>query len=149
MLMRPFDPFYSFSPWREMERLRREMNRLFATVTPAQFGVAPAYPAMNVWTNEEGAIVTAELPGVQTEDIDISVEGDTLTLRGDRQPDEVGEDITYHRRERGYGRFVRTLRLPFNVEPDKVEAIFKNGVLRISLPRAEAEKPRKITVKTG
>jgi HSP20 family protein len=101
------------------------MNRLFAT-TAANLGqrAAPGYPAMNVWTHEDGAAVTAELPGVNTEDIDISVVGDTLTLTGSRQPDELKEDETYHRRERGYGRFTRAFQLPFQVEADKVEAIF-------------------------
>ncbi len=148
MLMRPFGSFWS--PWREMERLRREMDRLFATMpTILRGSAAPAYPAMNVWTNDEGAIVTAELPGVSPEDIDISVMGDTLTLKGNRQPDELQEGETYHRRERGYGSFTRTFRLPFQVEPDQVEAVFEKGVLRISLPRAEADKPKKIAVKAG
>jgi HSP20 family protein len=104
---------------------------------------------MNVWAYEDGAVVTAELPGVNTEDIDISVVGDTLTLTGSRQPDELKEDETYHRRERGYGRFTRAFQLPFPVESDKVEAIFEKGVLHISLPRAEADKPKKIAIKTA
>jgi HSP20 family protein len=104
---------------------------------------------MNVWAYEDGAVVTAELPGVNTEDIDISVVGDTLTLTGSRQPDELKEDETYHRRERGYGRFTRAFQLPFQVEADKVEAIFEQGVLHISLPRAEADKPKKIAIKTA
>jgi len=144
-------PFGSFLwPWREMERLRREMNRLFTSM-PMSMGsvIAPGYPAMNVWTNEDGAIVTAELPGVNTEDIDISVVGDTLTLTGSRQRDEVPEGVTYHRRERGHGRFSRVFRLPFPIEPDKVEAIFEKGVLRIYLPRPESDKPKKIAVKTS
>jgi len=126
------------------------MNRLFAGLpTVFESGVAPTYPAMNVWTNDEGAIVTAELPGVKPEDLDISVAEDTLTLTGSREPEEVGEGVTYHRRERGFGRFSRVFQLPFQVESDQVEAVFEKGVLQISLPRAEADKPKKITVKTG
>lgn len=148
MLMRPFGSFRS--PWQEMRRLQRDMNRIFARM-PTSFGgeVAPAYPAMNVWTNEDGAIVTAELPGVNLEDIDISVVENTLTLKGSRQPDELQEGETYHRRERGCGTFARTFQLPFQVEVDKVEGVFEKGVLRVSLPRAEAEKPKKIAVKAG
>jgi HSP20 family protein len=107
----------------------------------------PNYPAMNVWTNEDGAAITAELPGVNPEDIDISVVGDTLTLSGNRQPEELGDGDTYHRRERGYGQFTRTFQLPFPVEVDQTEAVFEKGVLHLSLPRAEADKPKKISVK--
>ena len=147
MLMRPYAGWRS--SWREMERLRREMNRLFRNwPTQARWGTAPGYPAMNVWTDENSTIVTAELPGVILEDIDISVEDGTLTLRGNRQPDEV-EGVTYHRQERRYGSFLRTFRLPFRVDPEKVEATFKTGVLNIALPRAEADKPKKIAIRAG
>ena len=139
-----------WSPWREMHRLRRDMNRLLAdSAGDLGQGGARSYPAMNAWTNENEAIVTAELPGINPEDIDISVVGDTLTVTGDRQPDELENGKTYHRRERRYGRFARSFRLPFDIEVDKVDAIFENGVLQISLPRAEADKPRKITVQAS
>jgi HSP20 family protein len=133
-----------------MERLRREMNRLFSDYPDrARLSAAPSYPAMNVWMDENSAIVTAELPGVLPEQIDISVENDTLTLRGDRQPDKEQESVVYHRRERRYGSFLRTSKLPFRVNPEKVDATFKNGVLSITLPRAEEDKPKKIAVKAG
>ncbi|RPJ55674.1 MAG: Hsp20/alpha crystallin family protein [Dehalococcoidia bacterium] len=150
MFRRPFG-IYSFrSPWTEMERLQREMNRLFSDPFFMDGGrTAPSYPAMNVWTNEDGAVITAELPGVNTDDIDIAVTGDVLTLSGNRQPEELGEGDKYHRRERGYGRFTRTFQLPFQVESDQVEALFEKGVLHLSLPRAEADKPRKISIKTA
>ena len=135
------------SAWREMERLRREMNRLFETSSYGTLRRAPSFPAMNVWTSEEGLIVTAEIPGVEIGDIDISVMNETLTVSGQRNPEEVGEGVRYHRRERGYGRFTRSVQLPYPVDSDNVEATFKNGVLSIALPRAEEDKPRKITVK--
>jgi HSP20 family protein len=135
------------SAWREMERLRREMNRLFETGSFGGLRRAPSFPAMNVWTSEDGLIVTAEIPGVEIGDIEISVMNETLTLSGQRTPDEVGEGVRYHRRERGYGRFTRSLQLPYPVNAENVEATFKNGVLYITLPRAEEDKPRKITVK--
>lgn len=147
MFRRPFGNSYSYtSPWQEMERMRREMNRLFSSTGTRR--VAPSFPAMNVWTNQEGAVVTAELPGLSPEDIDISVVGDTLTIRGSRQAEEV-ENVQYHRRERNYGKFSRTFQLPFQVEAGKVDASFEKGVLYISLPRAEADKPRKIEVKAA
>jgi HSP20 family protein len=130
-----------------MDRLRREVDRLFAGSMRGRREVAPAYPAMNVWTGEDGATVTAELPGVKAEDIDISVRNDSLTLRGSRERETLGEGESYHRRERRFGSFSRTFQLPFQVESDKVDAKFENGVLSISLPRSEAEKARKIKVK--
>lgn len=148
MLMRPFGR--GLSSWREMERLRREMNRLFAGM-PRWTGVsaAPSYPAMNVWTNQNGAVVTAELPGLNPEDIDISVQNDTLTLRGSRQPDELQEGETFLRRERGCGSFTRSLQLPFQVESGQVEASYAKGILSITLPRAKVDKPKTITIKAG
>lgn len=136
------------SLWQEMDRLQREMNRLFQNADTVR-RQAPAYPAMNVWTNEDGLVITAEVPGVSADDIDISVVGDTLTLRGVRSPDPVGEGSRYHRQERGYGKFTRTLQLPFPVKVDDIEATFRNGVLNIRMPRAEEDKPRKISVKTA
>jgi HSP20 family protein len=130
-----------------MDRLQREMNRLFDDSYPTRFRPAPAYPAINVWTSEEGLQVTAEVPGVSPKDIDISVVGDTLTLSGVREPDKLKEGARYHRQERGYGNYSRSLQLPFSVNVDKVEATFKNGILSIILPRAEEDKPKKITIK--
>ena len=150
MLRRPLFNYGPMSPWREMTRLQREMNRLFSdSFSHAGGRVGPSYPAMNVWTNEDGAVVTAELPGVNPQDIDISVVGETLTLSGSRQPDVLQDGEKYHRRERNFGNFSRTFQLPFQVMADQVEAIFKNGVLHISLPRAEEDKPKKITIKSA
>ena len=100
-------PYRYRSSWREMERLRRELNSLVAGLDPLEGAATPGYPAINVWTNDNGAVVTAELPGVDADDIDISVVGDTLTLSGNRSPDEVDEGGAYHRRERRHGRFTR------------------------------------------
>jgi HSP20 family protein len=146
MLRRPLTIYRS--PWREMRRLQHEMDRLFERERTG-LAAAPCYPAMNVWTNEDGAVVTAELPGVNADEIEISVVNDTLTVSGERQPEDVGEGGTYHRRERACGRFTRSFQLPFAVETGKVEATFEKGVLHISLPRAEADKPKKIAVKAG
>jgi HSP20 family protein len=144
----PFGYYHSMNPWRELEQVQREMDRVFSEF--ANRGgrqVSLGYPAINIWANQEGVVVTAELPGVKSEDIDISVVGDTLTLSGNREPVQLQENERFHRRERRYGKFTRTFELPFKVEADEVNAVFERGVLHISLPRAEEEKPRKIAVK--
>ena len=135
--------------WHEMDRLQSEMNRLFEVYYPNRVRQAPAYPALNVWTSDEGLNVTAEVPGVRPEDIDISVVGDTLTLSGTRKPEELDENARYHRQERNYGDFTRSLQLPFPVDVNKVEASFQSGLLMVAMPRAEESKPRKITVKSA
>jgi HSP20 family protein len=150
MLYRPFDSFFAprrRSTWPTSSGWR-EMDRMFSNWPSSGWSAAPAYPAMNVWTNENGAVVTAELPGVAPEDIDISVVNETLTVTGVRHPEEV-EGATYHRRERSQGRFTRSFQLPFRIEGDRVEASFERGVLHIHLPRAEADKPKKIAIKAG
>ncbi|HEX8220228.1 MAG TPA: Hsp20/alpha crystallin family protein [Chloroflexia bacterium] len=134
------------SVWRDLARLQDEMNSLLSRGLSS----APAgFPAVNIWTGEDSAIVTAELPGIVLDDLDITVVGDTLTIRGSRTRDEIGEGATYHRRERGFGRFMRVVQLPFRVEQEQVEAAFKNGVLSITLPRALSDRPRKIQIKTA
>jgi HSP20 family protein len=104
---------------------------------------------MNVWANEEGLVVTAELPGIDSETLDISVVNNTLTLKGNRAPENLGEGEVYHRREREYGNFARAFQLPFDIEANAVEAVYDKGVLQITLPRAEADKPKKITVRVA
>jgi len=134
---------------REVDRLQQEMNRLFEAYTPARLRPAPGYPAVNIWTSENGLKLTAEVPGVHPENIDINVVGETLTLSGERKVDDLKEDARYHRQERGYGKFTRSIQLPFPVDVNQVEATFKNGILNLALPRAEEDKPRKITVKSA
>jgi HSP20 family protein len=139
--------FYSPSMLDEMERLQREMNRLFEGALPGRVRSAPGYPAMNIWTNQDGVLITAEVPGVHPQDIEISVIGETLTLSGERRAPDVAEDVRFHRQERGYGKFSRSIELPFRVDAEKVQATFDQGVLQISLPHLPEDKPKKIAVK--
>lgn len=137
------------SPMRsDMEDLQRQMNRLFDDFFPARFRPALEYPAMNIWANEASVLVTAELPGIQGKDLDINVLGENLTISGSRPQDDVPEATQYHRRERGFGQFSRTIQLPYAVDVKRVNASFKDGILNISLPRAESDKPKKIAVRT-
>jgi len=137
------------SIWQEMDQLQREMNRLFDTTSKGRVFSSPSYPAINIWTNEDGQVISAEMPGVQPEDINIDVTGDALSISGERKPDEVAKEAHYHRRERSYGSFSRTIQLPFMVDTNEVEANFENGVLLIRLPRAEADRPKKIAIKSN
>lgn len=129
----------------EMQRLQSEMNRLFSGYIPAH---GHEFPAINVWVGKADAIVTAELPGVDPKKIDISVVADTLTLSGSREKDVLKEGETYHRQERSYGSYTRTLQIPFEVDVSKVDAKYEKGVLRITLPRSEEVKPKKISIKS-
>jgi HSP20 family protein len=132
----------AFGPFAEMRRLQDEVNRLFSSYQPVP---APGFPPVNAYANEDGIAITAQLPGVRQEDLDISAFRDSLTLRGKREP-EVTDRNAYHRRERGYGEFVRNISLPFRVDPDRVEATMQNGVLRISLYRPDEDRPKRIKV---
>ena len=140
--------FRTPSIWREMDRFQRDMNRLLNQYTSPTRRVAPSYPAVNVWFNDEGLVVSAEMPGVKSDDLDINVQRDNLTISGILGSEELPEEAVYHRKERGSGQFSRTIQMPFSVNPDKVEASFKQGVLTIRLPRVEAEKPKKIKIKS-
>jgi len=127
-------------PWRETERL----GRLFSGLDSQSYY---EFPKIHMWVDAETTVVTTEIPGLAADDIDISVVGKLLTLSGLRKEEDLKEDESFHRRERWGGQFSKTVDLPFNVQADKVDAGFSKGMLHITLPRAEAEKPKKITIK--
>jgi HSP20 family protein len=135
-----------WNPVNEMDRLQREMNRLFTG--GGQIIMTYDFPPINVWLSEDDVIVTAELPGVEAGSVDISVVGDALTIGGIRQPLPLKNGELYHRQERNSGKFTRSIKLPLLVEIGKVEAKYERGILQITLPRAEIEKPKKISVRT-
>lgn len=129
--------------WREFER----MSRLFPDLS-TPFSRVAEFPPVNVWSDGNEAVVTAELPGINPADADISVVGKTLTIKGVRKHDDPGGDGSFHRQERWTGSFSRTIDLPFQIDQGNVEARFSKGVLEIKLPRAEADKPKRITIAT-
>lgn len=139
--------FRWFDPWREFGAVDDWMERMASNMRGSASG--RGFPAVNYYTEGDTAVVTAEIPGVEPGDIDISVEGRVFTVSGERKPEELKKGEGYHRRERWHGPFKRTVELPFEVEPAKVEARFDHGVLTVVLPRAESEKPRKITVSSN
>jgi|JFJP01.1.fsa_nt_gi HSP20 family protein len=146
MFRQVYNPWYDWNnQWREMEQLRREMNQLFeVTAQPTAAG----FPAMNVWTSDDAALVTAEIAGVTPDNLNIEVSGNTLTVTGSREAEKLPEGGKYHRRERNISQFSRTFQFPFTINAEGIEASCEKGVLRLALPRAKAEKPHKITVKS-
>ncbi|MBP7528753.1 MAG: Hsp20/alpha crystallin family protein [Syntrophorhabdaceae bacterium] len=133
-------------PWSEFQRIENEMNRVLSRFVSPSTG---DFPAVNIWTDGEETLVTTEIPGIEAGAIDISVAGKTLILKGAREPEQLDEGNSYHRRERWYGQFTKAIELPFTINAEKVGASFANGILTITLPRSEAEKPKKITIKSA
>jgi HSP20 family protein len=141
---------YNRNPWSildDLESLQEDMNRAFGGWAPARTSARRrVYPPVNVWSSKDGVIVDAEIPGVDIKDVDISVEADQLTIRGQINVQEPKDDETYHRRERATGEFVRTLQLPFRANAEGIKANYKNGILRIAVPRSEEDKPHKVKI---
>lgn len=138
-----------WDPFREIDQLQREMNRLFANRLPANGFRRAEYPPVNLWHNAEGLVLTAELAGLDPEKLDVTVTSNTVTLRGTPEVQELGEGESWYRRERPVKPFARTVELPFEVNPQRAEATYEKGVLTLRLPRPEEQKPRKVTVKVG
>lgn len=138
-----------WQPIAELNRLRNEMDRLFGRYTGDSGGPLPGaatYPLLNLWEDDDQLYVEAELPGFEMDDLEIYVVGgNQLSIAGERQPPEM-EGGAWHRQERGFGKFRRTLELPADVDSDKVSANFKYGVLTLTMPKSEEVKPRRIQV---
>ena len=139
-------PSWGLDPFLELRRMQSEMNRLFSGFSAA---AGRDFPPINIWLGENSAVVTAELPGVKPGDVNISLQDEVLTLEGSRQPQLREPEVKWHRRERAYGNFTRTVQLPFRVDPDKVQAHYTNGVLEIELERIEADRPKKIQIRAA
>ncbi len=139
----------TFSPvWNQLHQFQDEMNRLFDRWGNGNpLAGAARFPALNVWEEGEEVWVEAELPGLNLKDLEIYVSGgNQLTVKGERKPN-LPDNGVWHRQERAFGAFARTLSLPFPVDADKVDARLENGVLRIRLNKHESARPRKIAVK--
>ena len=127
----------------EMLQLQREMNRLFSNVGQKS---PQDYPAVNIWEKDGNAVVTAELPGIDPEKMDISILGDTLTLSGEALQETLTQGDIYIRQERGIGKFKRNIQLPFQVNAQAVEARYEKGILMVTLPRIKEDLPKKIKI---
>jgi len=141
-----------WKPFREVSRLRSEMDRLwdeyFGAGRRAFRPMEEAWlPAVDVSETGDKITVKAEIPGMEAKDIDISMVGDTLVIKGEKKAEKEEKDENYHMVERSYGSFSRSMKLPATVDPDKVDASYKNGVLTIVLPKKEEVKPKPIEIK--
>jgi HSP20 family protein len=138
-----------WDPFAEMATLRQTMDRLFDEARPWRVSGGnggDAYFPLDLLETHDEVVVKASLPGVRPEDIDIQVTGQLLTLKGEAKEEHEEKAQNWYRRERRHGTFLRQVQLPTEVEADRAEATFENGVLRLSLPKAEAVKPKSIKV---
>jgi HSP20 family protein len=127
----------------EMMNLQREMNRLFSNMGQKS---PQEYPAVNIWDKKGSAVITAELPGIDPEKLDISVSGDTVTISGAANQETLAANEIYLRQERGVGSFKRNIQLPFQIDAQAVEARYEKGILAIVLPRVKEDLPKKIKI---
>jgi HSP20 family protein len=144
-----------WEPFRDLVSLQDRMNRLFdESFRGASRGVGEEdwalggswAPAVDIFEHEGNIVLKAELPGVDSKDVDVRVENNVLTLRGERKFDSEVKKESYHRVERSYGAFSRSFTLPTVVDTDKIKAEFKEGVLRLTLPQREEAKPKQIAI---
>jgi HSP20 family protein len=143
-----------WDPFAEMADLQRETDQIFGDFfgrTPSRMAATEAIwsPLVDIHETKDCFLLMAELPGVKQADIQVSVEGDTLTLRGERKRETEVKEDQYHRIERSYGKFERSILLPSVVDPSRVKATHRNGVLEIQLPKKEEVKPKQIKVEVA
>jgi HSP20 family protein len=134
----------------DFDQLRREMLRLFDGQSSPQSGLASAgvFPPLNITQDENNFYVRAEVPGVKADELSINAAKNRLSIAGRREIPKEHERVSYHRRERAEGSFNRTLTLPVDLDAERIEARYVDGILALTLPKAEQAKPRQIVVKT-
>jgi HSP20 family protein len=140
-----------YDPFRDLRTLQEEVNRLFSTNLTRGFGEEGIgrgawNPSVDIYENKEQIVLEAELPGMNRDDFDLSVENNVITLRGERQFEKKDDSDNYHRVERSYGSFTRSFTLPQTVSAEGATAEYRNGVLRVTLPKREETKARRIEI---
>jgi len=143
----------TWSPFRDLVNMQREVGRLFDGLF-SDFDGGGNYmtswsPRVNVMENSDAYVVQAELPGINKNDVKITMRDDVLTIKGEKKHEKEEKDHNYHRVERSYGSFERSFSLPAGVKSDKIDAAYKDGVLTVTLPKAEEAKPKEIEVKVA
>ncbi|MDD2317963.1 MAG: Hsp20/alpha crystallin family protein [Desulfobacterales bacterium] len=141
-----------WEPYGGLINLQSNINRLFNDVFPGKtaegddLSLGMWRPMVDICDTENAIVVTAELPGVKKEDISIEVKDNILTIKGERSVDSEVKEENYYRRERSFGSFQRSFSLPTEVNPESIKAGFKDGVLKIEVPKPEAKKPKQISI---
>jgi HSP20 family protein len=145
-------PFRELAPFREFERMRREMDRLWDTFFEGGLRRRTEeggewLPSLDVAETKNELVVKAEVPGMNPKDIDISLSDGVLTIKGDKRQEKEEKEADYHLVERSYGSFIRSVQLPKEVQSDKISASYKDGILKISLPKSEEAKKKEVKIK--
>src|SRR5919106_4154031 len=140
-----------YDPFRDLRTLQEEVNRLFSTNLTRAFGDEGIgrgawAPSVDIYENKDQIVLEAELPGMKQDDFELTVENNVITLRGERQFEKKEDSDNYHRVERSYGSFTRSFTLPQTVSAEGANAEYRNGVLRVTLPKREDTKARRIQV---
>jgi HSP20 family protein len=146
-----------WDPFQDLLAIQDEMNQLFGRAmgegrqgrSQGQAGQRMWAPALDISERKDAYVVTIEVPGVRPEDLDITLEDGLLTIQGERQFTQESSEQQFHRVERRYGSFRRSITLPARVQAEQIEASFENGVLEVVVPKAEEAKPKKISVRAG
>jgi len=142
---------WELTPWRpfEFDRIRKEMDRVWDSFLEGRpmRRAGEWLPSIDVSETKSDLVIKAELPGMDSKDIDISLSNGFLTIKGEKNQEKEEKDENYHLIERSYGSFTRSVQLPREVQSDKITASFKNGVLRVTLPKSEEAKKKEIKVK--
>ena len=145
-------PFTELTPFREFEKMQRDMDRLWDSFSEGGLrrrgeGRVEWLPSLDVSETKNELVVKAEVPGMDAKDIDISLSDGMLTIKGEKKQEKEEKEADYHLVERSYGAFVRSVQLPKEVKADKINASYKDGVLKITLPKSEEAKKKEIKIK--
>jgi len=143
-----------WTPFRELATVQDRMNKLFEDVLRPSYrqdeGMTAAWaPAVDIYETDKEIVLKAELPEVQEKDVDVKVEDNVLTIAGERRMEKEVKEESYHRIERSYGSFQRSFTLPQTVDRERIAAAYKDGVLRVTLPKKEEVKPKQIKIELG
>jgi len=132
-------------PWGSLDDIEKLVSGLWESWAPAATALTPR---TDIIEKKDGLVVKAELPGVKKADLDITLEGDMLSIKAEKKEEKITEDATYYRCERSFGQYMRHISLPFQVDAEQVSATFRDGLLKIRLPKGEEAKSKRIEIKT-
>ncbi len=145
-------PLRELAPFREFERMRKEMDRFWGSLLEGRLRSKPEegeewFPSLDVVETKNELVVKAEVPGMDPKDIDISLSDGMLTIKGEKKQEKEEKEADYHLIERSYGAFARSVQLPSEVQSDKISAAYRDGILKITLPKSEEAKKKEIKIK--